>query len=419
MDKSIKLSRERIHYWAGLLFFFLLPFNLHFFPVIIGIFVISWIIQENFIDKFLSFFQNKRAVWFIILYFLFALSLIYSENISKSFTDLEKKLSLFFMPLIFATANKYLKKNFKFLLLAFLIGTSVNVLISSTNFLIEIFSSAAAYQKFLSSPFWYGYKHLSIFNHSSYFALFIAFSIGILIYFYKTKPFNFSANFWTKVFIYLWVILLSLVCIINSSRAGILALFVFLIFSFFYLLKRFYIKVGAAIILTGFLIYGLSTERFENYSEVARDLLTGKKLTQHELLEKNADRLVLWRNSIEVIKSNFWIGTGNGDIKIELKKRYKKHKVYEDLDKILNPHNQFLSVFVGIGIFGFAYFIFLFVKPSVKAWKERDYLLFSFLILIIIHFLVESMLNRLSGIAFFSSFYSLLYIMQRNVSETE
>src|SRR6056297_1786627 len=402
------ISREYIHYMAGLLFFFLLPFNLHFFPYFIGLFLITWFIQRGLAAKLLSLIKNKRAMGLMIFYLLFALSMIYSENVSKSLTDLEKKLSFLVMPLLFATANKYLKKNYHYLLLAFLLGTTLNVFISSGNFLMEIFLNSGSYEAFLKTPFWYAYRHLAIFNHSSYFALFIGLSIGILIYFFNTKPFKFSEKKRTKLFICLWIILLSVICIMNSSRGGIMALFVFFIFSFFSLIKNIYLKFVTILIITGLSIYGLSTERFENYTEVATELLAGNKFTQQELLQKDADRLVLWQNSIKVIQSNFWLGTGNGDIKMELKKRYKKNRVYEDLKKVLNPHNQFLSIFVGLGVIGFGYFLFLLANPFIKGLKEKNYLLLAFLVLIVVHFFVESMLNRLSGIAFFSAFYSLL-----------
>jgi len=413
MKHLIKSKREKLHYFTGLLFFFLLPFNLKFFPIVVGLWVVTWFLQKELKARFVLLWENKRALLLMAFYLLFAVSMIYSENLSKSLTDLEKKLSLFFMPLIFATANVYLRKNIKYLLLAFLAGTLVNVLISSSHFIFNILTDNLAYHDFLKSPFGYSYKNLSFINHSSYFAMFVTFSVAIFIYFRNTDFFTKKRNVWVTLFI----VLLIGICILNSSRGGILALMFFLLVSFFYFMRNIYLKIGITAIMVSLLILGLSTKRFKNYSEVFTDFIQGKEVNQEELLEKHAVRPVLWKISIDIIKSNFWFGTGNGDIKVELDKLYQEKDVYSAIDRTHNPHNQYLSVFVGLGIVGFVFFVLLLLKPFIIAIKEKNYLLLSFLVIVAVHFLVESMLNRLSGIAFFSAFYSLLYIMPGDSDE--
>jgi O-antigen ligase len=112
--------------------------------------------------------------------------------------------------------------------------------------------------------------------------------------------------------------------------------------------------------------------------------------------------------SYEIIQDNFWFGVGNGDIKDELEKKYEEYQIADQLKKNYNPHNQFLATFVSVGFVGFILLVLVFLLPVIKAFREKNYLLLSFMAIVFVHALTESIFARLQGIIFFSFFYGLI-----------
>jgi O-antigen ligase len=120
-------------------------------------------------------------------------------------------------------------------------------------------------------------------------------------------------------------------------------------------------------------------------------------------------RLAIWENSAEVIAENPWIGVGTGDVGDKLNQKYIEKKFA--LGKLLsfNAHNQFLQTYLMHGIAGFLVLMLLLLIPLWDAFKQRDALLFSFIVIVGLGFLSESIFERQKGIVFFSLFYTMLY----------
>ena len=71
-------------------------------------------------------------------------------------------------------------------------------------------------------------------------------------------------------------------------------------------------------------------------------------------------RLLFWKVALKIIERNWLTGVGTGDVKNEIEAMHEE--LHPELDERfwLRAHNQFLTFFVAFGIFGFAYFLFLF-----------------------------------------------------------
>jgi len=119
--------------------------------------------------------------------------------------------------------------------------------------------------------------------------------------------------------------------------------------------------------------------------------------------EGDPSRIVNWKSSIEVFRENLFFGTGTGDDIDELqKKRDKSHYVYKDK---LNQHNQFLAEGTRLGLLGLVVFCFMLIFVALGI-KDK-HLGIVFIVLIILGFLTENILDRQKGIVFFL-FFSLL-----------
>ncbi len=117
-------------------------------------------------------------------------------------------------------------------------------------------------------------------------------------------------------------------------------------------------------------------------------------------------RIVYWKVSTHIIKQNFWLGTGTGDVK----------QAFYDAHRELNPtlpkrywlrsHNQFLTFFAAFGIFGFLYFLFLFGYALYQ--RKTDYLTVAFILVAFISCLTEDTVESQAGVTFFIVFFALL-----------
>lgn len=131
------------------------------------------------------------------------------------------------------------------------------------------------------------------------------------------------------------------------------------------------------------------------------------EINGHSLLQ----RIELWKTSIKIIKKHFWLGVGTGDIPNEFKEQLNKDNSNLKNSK-LRSHNQFFSIFIGFGIFGFLLFIFAFYYPFLSYIKQFDYFCVIFLMIITISMLTEDTIETQAGVTLFA-FFSTFYLFQK------
>jgi hypothetical protein len=121
-----------------------------------------------------------------------------------------------------------------------------------------------------------------------------------------------------------------------------------------------------------------------------------------------AQRLAYISAAGHIIRNNFIIGVGTGDVQQEF------NKYYESCDNPLKEesrrraHNQFLTFFLTFGIIGFTISIFALFAPVFLENRWRDYLFLCFGIIAFLSMLNEDTLETQTGVSFFMFFYSLL-----------
>ena len=88
----------------------------------------NWLIEGNFKRKWDQLRSNK-LFWIIIsLFLIHVIGLIYTQDIIAGINDVRIKLPLLFLPVLFFTSKPMQQKEFKILLLCFLLGSFVNSL---------------------------------------------------------------------------------------------------------------------------------------------------------------------------------------------------------------------------------------------------------------------------------------------------
>ncbi len=117
-------------------------------------------------------------------------------------------------------------------------------------------------------------------------------------------------------------------------------------------------------------------------------------------------RLEFWKASWGIIKDKWLTGVGTGDMNEAFQQQYEKMKSKLSPDQRWRSHNQFLSIFVGFGIFGLFWFFFAVFYPPLALGKFRDYFFLVFFIIAMLSMIPEDTIESQLGVTFFALFYS-------------
>jgi hypothetical protein len=124
-------------------------------------------------------------------------------------------------------------------------------------------------------------------------------------------------------------------------------------------------------------------------------------------------RLELWKAAVYIIKDNFWMGIGTGDMVAAYDKQLCEMKS-ELAGKHLRSHNQYLSIFSAFGLVGFLIFIFALIYPAYINHSFKNYYFISFFIILCLSMINEDTVESQAGVTFFAFFYALFLLSQQN-----
>ena len=130
----------------------------------------------------------------------------------------------------------------------------------------------------------------------------------------------------------------------------------------------------------------------------------------------NEVRLVMWTATLLEINEHP-LGVGTGNVDEHLSQRLKAlgqielSKQDENGHIRYNPHNQFLQTALEIGLIGLMVLIVYVIGLMRMAWKHKNWLLAIIASGLVFNALFESVLQRQSGIVFFSFWLSFLPMM--------
>jgi O-antigen ligase len=349
------------------------------------------------LTKKVTFQWNWMLFSFILLYVLYVLYCIPSNDLGKASKDLEHKLSLIVFPILFSFRPNF-EVNRKKLLSAFTIGC----LILGSYFVLQ---SVYHYSKTGDSS----YFHSSAFapsHHPSYVAAFFSFALVFLIS--EIHPTQSRKPTWLSIAVITFLTILHLPL---ESLSGILVLGCL---TAFFVLRWAWITfsrwIFASIMIIGILciqvVFWIQPSLKDNLSYtasvVSHYVESPTKFIQETPsgMSGNQARLVVWTITGQIIADHpFGIGLGN--LESEMKQRLIQLNQHELVEKNYNPHNQFLQLAAEIGLFGLILFLSILFFVVRFAMQRKDELLVFLIFSLIVNCLFESMLQRQSGIVFY------------------
>jgi len=422
--EKIKFGAEKVFVFFTCVTVFSLPFGIDIAKFAIFMWFLSWfylVISNNFKIK-LVLNKEQKVLFFSLFAFLILhiFGLLYTQNFHNASKVISVKLYLLLIPIVLITGNEFLKDRAKTILNFFVFGNIVSYLFmfirAFYRSLIFVdghwFFNASInpdYSFFDSISFfgnYFFYSNFAYFLHPSYTSLFMLFAIVIVAFQYniyqKNKTFI-SEIFSNKIFRLVVILFMSSAIFLYSSKANILALlimfFTILIFSN---IKYKYWFLFLMIIFSVFLLS--RNGRFSIYLKYLSQVNTSV------VVKPGTERIYIWDAAFELMKNNFVFGVGTGDVDDEFS------NLIDDVNikQFNNVHNEFLEAFVRLGIFGGEVLLFMFLFGFWLAFKNRNFVLFVFLMIVAINFSFESMLDRVAGTMFFGFFYVFLSLLKQS-----
>lgn len=519
MNFHISYNSRSIYYYAVILLAASLPLSIYTTSIAEIVLIANWLVEGKFSQKWEMLKRRKSVIILSSFYFLHIFGLIYTEsfNFGYALHDLKIKLPLLVLPIIFASSAAFKEKQFKFILILFVVATFSSSLIS-----FMVFIGIIPYE-------YYDFREISIFISHIRLALMVNLSIFILLYYIFQKDKNYRLDFPWNIISVAGILCFVFFLILLKSLTGLLILTsLVLLLAWFYsslieeVAPRFIIKV---LIVTIPLIIGSyiakSIDKFYhteevNFSELDEKSQLGNKyyhdtiqharengnyvwiyiceeelkdewnkvstfpydsldnkrqklkytliryLTSlgerkdaggvHELLKEDvtaiengmanhifrekyslypriyeiiweidgyskggdpsghsvAQRIAYLKAASEIIRNNFLIGVGTGDVQYSFNQQYEVSDSQLAKNYRRRAHNQFVTILLSFGIIGFIISIFAFFAPFIIERKWHDYLFIVFFIIAMISMLNEDTLETQTGVSFFIFFYALL-----------
>ena len=402
---------QRIFYCGLLLIVFTLPYSLLANSISIIILCINWLVEGKYAEKLKLAKNNNFLFFFIFFYLLHVLGILYTSNVNAGLFDLQRKLSLFILPIIIATSGKLNHAQIKNILKVFFIS-----ILAASFICLGYAGYRTDFLRTYSHPYWLYFSYTDLTSilkiQPTYLAIYVCFSIFILFYFLIENYSSYGR--YKRTMFFCLILYLVIFLFLIASKTAIIALLIILFSGIVYyyykihkLLKGIFV-IG--IISTFFVIalfqFPLIAERFLQILGIEHQNVWINQYGDGSGKVPDA-RMLKWKCAWNVIKENWLLGVGTGDDQEALQIQYKNINFQEAFNAEYNAHNQYLQTWLGLGILGLISLLVCLVAQTVIAFRKRSYLYISFIALIIISCIPESMFCRQQGIVFYSLFASL------------
>ena len=362
----------------------------------------AYVLFSNPVKNFSLFFRDKVLMLLVLVFFVYLLSSLNSTDDRDFLLErIRIKLPFLAMPVAFTVfANKISPRKFYSLLYLFLVIVLVTALSITFSFYKNITNMLQQYSE--------GHVVETPFSHIRY-SLMTAFAIVVGFYL-------FSKNFYLRYPFERWLILLVTLFLIYflhllAVRSGIVALYlcgIFMIFYFIFRIKnlRIALLIGALIILIPLISYFTIPTVKAKLQYMQFDLEQLFFFNNASGLS-DAGRVMSDEEGMALFREHPLTGIGIGDLRVEMKK--KLGAAPENPNYLLLPHNQFLFVAAGTGIFGLIIFAAAVFLPLFRRRCVRNWLFVCFQIILLSSFLTEATIEEQIGTAFYIVFLLLIY----------
>ena len=119
-------------------------------------------------------------------------------------------------------------------------------------------------------------------------------------------------------------------------------------------------------------------------------------------------RLEYWKTSVQIIKQNWLTGVGTGDLPDAFTKQYELMNSPLEQAYRWRSHNQYLSIFIAFGVFGFLWFLVTLIYPAIITKGFKNYIYVIFWLIVVFSMFTEDTLETQDGVTFYAFFNAFL-----------
>ncbi|WP_299455630.1 O-antigen ligase [uncultured Microscilla sp.] len=416
------LKQDNLLFITTLLVTITLPISMLANNISIVLMLLVWISEGKWRTKIQNLQYNKISLIFLSFYVLHLIGMLYTNNKSEGFIELEKRLSLLIFPLVLgSTTKQFTKSQFHFILKTFVFSCT---LASATMLLHAVYRVTEQNQDI--KVLFYDLLSMSsiIKMHPIYIAMYMGFCLFIILYFLQS--FWKSISILTKIgSIILFIYTLGFI-FLTGARMPIISTVLIIIIQFITGYKKQTLTTNAALIslFIGVVIivimkFDVLQHRFKIIYETNISQIFSKDYQYHNDHQNAFSmRLVKWRCSVEIIYENFLFGVGTGDAEDQLVICYDQKKFWGRLAGYrFNSHNIYLQDWLRLGLIGFTLLMLSFILPIIKAVKHKKGLYLAFITLFMLCGTTESLINANKGIIFFA-FFSCIFAFKSDIQSS-
>ncbi|MCS6990467.1 MAG: O-antigen ligase family protein [Chitinophagales bacterium] len=351
------------------------------------------------LQTFRMFLSDRVLIALTLVFFVYVGSAINSTS-DKAFLleRLRIKLPFLALPVCYAYLKNRLHSRQVFVLLYFFVFlASFMSLRISLNLLLHQDRMVQLYQmgQTIETPY-----------HHTRYSLMVAFAFLAAIYLWQK---NFVLWYrWERIAQLLAAAFLFVFLHLLAVRSGLLTTYLCL---FYLLIRRLWHQrnfTSAIVTLLGLILvpvaaYLMMPTLRAKVSYMRDDLnriLAGEKAFNYS----DAGRLASIAAGWQLFAENWLTGTGIGDLKTEM-----QQKLGNDTEaaRLNLPHNQFIFVAAGTGVFGLIIFILAVFLPLLPAASRQNWLFVCFNLILLTSFLFEATVEEQIGTAFYLVFLLL------------
>lgn len=346
--------------------------------------------------------KNKGYTMTLGIFLLFLISSMMSTNMEAAIVRLRIALPLFFLPIAFALLPPFSKKEYQQLLFVFLFGMSLACLGVLINYGLnyEEMQQLLVVSKAIPTP---NGDHIR-FSLMINLAVFAGFWLLQEQFCWRHKN--------EKWLIGALVLFLMLTLHLLSVRIGMVILYLGIsITMLYYMLYKRYYWLGL-VLIGGILVVPYLAYRYVPSIQTKVDLTRHNwNMYQQGTYGEYSDtrRLLSYEIAWDVAKQAPWLGVGVGDLNDEQARLYQKK--YPD-QKVMYPHNFFLTIYAATGILGLLFFLVCFFFPFFYHKQYRNLFFLLFYLTIFLSFMTENTLLNAIGVGIYSFFllFSINYL---------
>lgn len=350
--------------------------------------------------SFRNLFRQRALAFFLLLLLVPASSFFWSSDHTYWLDRTVKRLPFLVLPWVFANLPQLTGRQMQLVLYVLVGALTVICLGSAINFLLHFDDVLAGIGR--GDPIPVPRSHIR-------FSLMLA--TGIVAGGWLWLDGFFWRWRWERWLLGIALVFLFLFLHVLSVRSGIVGLYVVLLFSlgwFVWHTKRWGYGFIALILLILVPIFAVKT--IPSFQMRVRYMVWDWQQYQQNVgnTYSDAERIISLRVGWQLWREHPWLGVGAGDLPAEIQRVVdEQYPHYKDAPKL--PHNQFLYILTGTGIFGLALSLVAFWAPIAQRRYRQFYLFAAFQVLIFTSFLVEYTIETAIGVAFYL-FYTLWFM---------